>query len=88
MLSIPVIGLKFSSQKKNLSSNFPLFCLRFISTDIEISLAEDNGKIPDSFPRTKDNFVIIGSFDENGIAEGNIDNEWGAVAFVRFDNGP
>ncbi len=58
---------------------------RFIDTTVEINVAEDaNRMVPTSFDRTEDGFVVVGRFDQNGLAEGKLDPEWGEISHVRL----
>jgi alpha-1,3-mannosylglycoprotein beta-1,4-N-acetylglucosaminyltransferase A/B len=58
---------------------------RFMDTTVEINVGEDSNRmVSTSLERSEDGFVILGSFDQNGVAEGVIDPEWGPVSHVRL----
>ena len=57
----------------------------FRNTTVEINVTEDNNRnVPTSFNRTDDGFVIVGKFDSNGLAKGDIDPKWGQISHVRL----
>lgn len=58
---------------------------KFLDTTCEIFIDEnENSLIPGQFERTGDGFVIVGRFDSNGLAEADIDPDWGPVSRFRF----
>lgn len=75
---VTLTGFKFVSGNAEHPSD------KFISTTIEIAIQGGNDKIPSSLARTDDGYVVLGSFDEQGVAQGKIEPDWGEVAFLRF----
>ena len=76
---VELSGFKFVSGNAEHPSD------RFVETTVEVKL-ESQGKVavPGSLERTPDGAVIVGGFDSNGVAAGEIDKEWGKVAEVRL----
>lgn len=67
---------------------------RFFNTTVEILPSEhtakqsgtlDNAQHRHAYPKTEDNFLIIGNFSHNtGVAEGNVDSEFGPIDTMRL----
>jgi len=79
----------------NLQPPAPLTGFRFVSgnaehpsdklTDADVEAKfEEESAIPKDMRRSKDGFVVLAAFDENGVAEGTVRPEWGAVSAVRL----
>ncbi|XP_059087037.1 alpha-1,3-mannosyl-glycoprotein 4-beta-N-acetylglucosaminyltransferase A-like [Tigriopus californicus] len=58
---------------------------RFLNTDIEIFISEDeNSRVPGTFSRTSDGYATVGKFDANGVAAGKLDPTWGPISHLRI----
>jgi len=54
-----------------------------VDTNVEIKLVNDNGSVAD-LPRTADGFFVVGSFNGDGVAEGDLSPFWGPIEAMRL----